>query len=142
MQEHFERLERMHIKSPINNLLNSKIKIKQGETKLNFKTNKDMNNALNKIHNAYKFMALEVAAFFAANSLIEDVLVSTKSFEILFSKPTTSNELIAFAKFSEKSMGNYIISIDLYDTKKNLVAKAKGVFRRSKNILKDIKNYQ
>jgi len=142
MQEHYERLERMHSKSSINNLLSSKIKISQGQVELKFKFKKDMNNALDKIHNAYIFMALEAASFFAANSLIEDVLVFTKSFEIIFSKPASGRELIAKGTFMEKSMGNYIISAELYDPGNKLIAKAKGIFRRSKNLLEDIKNYQ
>ncbi len=142
MQEHYECLERMHSKSPINNLLNSKIKISQGVAELNFKIQKPMNNALKNIHNAYIFATLESAAFFAANSLIEDVLVFTKSFEIIFSKPVSSGELIAKGIFMEKSMGNYIISAELNDQENKLIAKAKGIFRRSKNLLEDIKNYQ
>ena len=142
MQEHYGRLERMHSKSPINNQLSSKIKISQGQVELKLKVTKDMKNGLNQIHNAYIFMALESVAFFAANSLIEDVLVFTKSFEIIFSKPASGGELIAKGIFMEKSMGNYIISAELYDPGNKLIAKAKGIFRRSKNLLEDIKNYQ
>ena len=142
MQQHYDSLEKMHLNSPINELIKSKINISQGKSEISFKNSTSMRSALDNIHNAYIFMALEAAAFFAANSLIEDVLVSTKSFEIIFSKPTNSEELIAKGTFEEKSMGNYIISAELFDLDEKLIAKAKGVFRRSKNLLEDIKNYQ
>jgi len=142
MQKHYDGLEKMHLKSPINDLIKSKINISQGKAQVNFKNSIAMRDALGNIHNAYIFMGLEEAAFFAANSLIEDVLVSNKSFELIFSKPTKSVELIAKGKFEEKSMGNYIISAELYDQDEKLIAKAKGIFRRSKNLLEDIKNYQ
>ena len=142
MQKHYDGLERMHSKSTTNKTLNSKIKISQGEAELNINTNIAMHNAIKEIHNAYYFMALETASFYAANSLIEDVLVFTKTFEMIFSKQTTSDKLIAKGKFNEKSMGNYIITAELYDNKNNLIAKGKGTFRRSQNLLEDIKNYQ
>ena len=85
-------------------------------------------------------MTLESAAFFAANSLIEDVLVFTKSFEINYKKTTQSKKLKASAKFVEKSMGNYFIIVELTENK-NLIARGKGVFRRSKTLLENIKNY-
>lgn len=141
MKKHYEGLERLHLKSVTNNTLKSNIKISQGEAELTFNSNKLMHNALKEIHNAYYFMALETVSFYAANSLIEDVLLFTKSFEITFSKKTTSDKFIAKGKFNEKSMGNYIITAELYDFKDNIIAKGKGIFRRSKNLLEDIKNY-
>ena len=85
-------------------------------------------------------MAVESAAFLAANSLVEDVIVSAKSFEINYLKPTNSKKLNVSAKFVEKSMGNYYILAELRDNK-NLIVRAKGVFRRSKKSLENIKNY-
>ena len=99
-----------------------------------------MHNETKEIHNAYLFMAVESVAFLAANSLVEDVMVSAKSFEINYLKPTNSKKLNVSARFVEKSMGNYYILAELRDNK-NLVVRAKGVFRRSKKSLENIKNY-
>ena len=140
MKEHFSKLEQMFSHSQINKTLNAEIKINQGTSEIIFKTNKSMHNETKDIHNAYISLSLESAAFFAANSLIEDWLVFAKSFEINYLKTTQSKKLKANAKFVEKSMGNYFIIAELTENK-NLIARGKGVFRRSKTLLENIKNY-
>tara|TARA_B100000131_G_C18118881_1_gene612164 strand:+ start:2573 stop:2998 length:426 start_codon:yes stop_codon:yes gene_type:complete len=140
MKEHYSKLEYMFCHSPINKTLNAEIKINQGTSEIIFTATKSMHNEIKDIHNAYISMTLESAAFFAANSLIEDVLVFTKSFEINYLKTTQSKKLKASAKFVEKSMGNYFIIVELTENK-NLIARGKGVFRRSKTLLENIKNY-
>ena len=85
-------------------------------------------------------MAVESAAFLAANSLVEDVLVLAKSFETNYLKSTMNKKLNVNAKFIEKSMGNYVNLVELTENK-NVIVRAKGVFRRSKKSLENIKNY-
>ncbi len=140
MKEHYKKLERMFSKSTVNKTLQAKIKINQGTSELNFSTNASMHNEIKSIHNAYLFMAIESAAFLAANSLVEDVLVLAKSFETNYLKSTINKKLNVNAKFIEKSMGNYVILVELTENK-NVIVRAKGVFRRSKNSLENIKNY-
>ena len=140
MEEHYNKLENIFSKSSINKVLNAEIKINQGFSELIFTTNNSMHNEIKEIHNAYISMALESAAFFAANSLIEDVLVFAKSFEINYLKTTQGKKLKSSAKFVEKSMGNYFILVELTENK-NLIARGKGVFRRSKTLLENINNY-
>ncbi|MAS63373.1 MAG: hypothetical protein CMA34_06975 [Euryarchaeota archaeon] len=140
MKEHYKKLERMFSKSTINKTLQAKIKINQGTSELNFSTNTSMHNESKNIHNAYLFMAVESAAFLAANSLVEDVLVLAKSFETNYLKSTMNKKLNVNAKFIEKSMGNYVILVELTENK-NVIVRAKGVFRRSKKSLENIKNY-
>ena len=142
MEKHFDKLEKMYSNSNLNKILEGKIEISQGESILNFHFRKNMQSETKNIHNAYNFMSMENVAFYAANSLIEDVLVSTRSFEVSFFKPTNSKKLTAKAKFIEKSMGNYIISTELLDHNGIVISKGKGIFRRSKTLLKNIKNYQ
>ena len=142
MKEHYEKLESMYVDAPFNKLIKSTINIDQGICSIEMKIKKDMHNAMNSMHGAYYFMLLDNAAFFAINSLIEDVSVLTKSFEIDFLKPVKSGKLVAKAKFIEKTMGNYIALAELYDDQKNLIGKGKGIFRRSKHQLKEINNYQ
>jgi len=132
----------MYVSAPFNKSIKSSIKIIQGECSVEMKIQKNMHNAGDSMHGAYYFMMLDNAAFFAINSLVEDVLILTKSFEINFLKPIKSGKLIAKAKFSEKTMGNYIAIAELYDDQENLIGKGKGIFRRSKLQLENINNYQ
>lgn len=141
MSEHYKKLENLFLKSSINEILDAKIKITEGATEIHLTKKEFMHNEIEPIHSAYIFMVLESSAFFAANSLIEDVSIVSKSFEILYVRNLESKIYTAKAKFLEKSMGNYIISSELYDEKGNLITKAKGVYRRSKKSLKNIKNY-
>ena len=132
----------MYVSAPFNKSIKSSIKIIQGECSVEMKIQKNMHTAGDSVHGAYYFMMLDNAAFFAINSLVEDVLILTKSFEINFLKPIKSGKLIAKAKFSEKTMGNYIAIAELYDDQENLIGKGKGIFRRSKLQLENINNYQ
>ena len=142
MKGHYKKLESMYMGAPFNKSLKSSIKISQGECSVEMKIQKNMQNAGDSMHGAYYFMMLDNAAFFAINSLVEDVLIITKSFEINFLKTVKTGKLIAKAKFSEKTMGNYIAIAELYDDQENLIGKGKGIFRRSKLQLDKINNYQ
>tara|TARA_B000000532_G_scaffold8456_1_gene6359 strand:+ start:18366 stop:18794 length:429 start_codon:yes stop_codon:yes gene_type:complete len=140
MKEHYNKLANLFSKSTINKTLQAEVIISQGKSEFIFTTTAIMHNEIETIHNAYLFMAAESAAFLAANSLVEDVMVLAKSFEINYLRPTSSKKLNVSAKFIEKSMGNYYILVELTENK-NLVVRAKGVFRRSKKPLENIKNY-
>jgi len=142
MKDHYRRLEKMYASAPFNKSINSTIKITQGECMVEMDIKKNMHHAGNAMHGAYYFMLLDNASFFAINSLVEDVFILTKSFEIDFLKPVKSGKLIAKAKFIEKTMGNYIALAELYDDQNNLIGKGKGIFRRSKLQLDNINNYQ
>ena len=140
MKEHYNKLANLFSKSTINKTLQAEVKISQGKSEFIFTTTAIMHNEIEMIHNVYLFMAAESAAFLAANSLVEDVMVLAKSFEINYLRPTSSKKLNVSARFIEKSMGNYYILVELTENK-NLVVRAKGVFRRSKKPLENIKNY-
>ena len=140
MKEHYNKLANLFSKSTINKTLQAEVIISQGKSEFIFTTTAIMHNEIEMIHNAYLFMAAESAAFLAANSLVEDVMVLAKSFEINYLRPTNSKKLNVSANFIEKSMGNYYILVELTENK-NLVVRAKGVFRRSKKPLENIKNY-
>ena len=142
MSKHFQKLENLFLESPLNKTLESEIKIDEGFAEIKFTRKDFMHNETYHIHPAYNFMALESAAFFAANSLIEDVSIFSKSFEVIYLKNSRSINYVAKARFLEKSMGNYIISSELYDDNTNLISKAKAVYRRSKLSLNNIKNYE
>tara|TARA_Y100000588_G_C14102902_1_gene859614 strand:+ start:190 stop:618 length:429 start_codon:yes stop_codon:yes gene_type:complete len=142
MSKHYTKLENMYTKAPFNKFLKSSIKIDQGVCEIIMKIKNEMHNEIKTMHNAYYFMLLDNSAFFAINSLVEDVIISTKSFEIDFLKPIQSGDLIAKAKFVEKTMGNYIASAKLFDQENNLIGKGRGIYRRSKQQLNQINNYQ
>tara|TARA_X000000368_G_C22864944_1_gene638258 strand:+ start:36 stop:464 length:429 start_codon:yes stop_codon:yes gene_type:complete len=142
MTSHYQKLQNLFLNSRINKTLDAQIKIGEGISEISFSKKEFMHNEVKEIHSAYCHMALDSSAYFAANSLIEDVSTMVKSFEIIHVRPSKSKKFIAKGKFLEKSMGNYIISSELFDDDENLICKAKGVFRRSKNSLKEINNYE
>ena len=113
MKEHYQKLINLFSKSSVNKTLKAEIQIGQGNSEFSLSTNSMMHNETKEIHNAYLFMAVESAAFLAANSLVEDVMVLAKSFEINYLKSTKSKKLKVNAKFIEKSMGNYYILVEL-----------------------------
>ncbi len=81
-EEHFRKLERMYARAPINEYFVPELHVREGSTELLLPVKRDFFHAAQGVHGAVYFKALDDAAFFAVNSLVEDVFVLTVSFTI------------------------------------------------------------
>ena len=139
--EHYLRLEKMYHTAPFNLSLNSTIIVNDGKSTVKARAEESMHHAGNLMHGAYYFMLLDNATFFAANSLVKDVLLLTQGFEIEFLHPVSKGELVCQGTFKEKRMGTYIATGELFNGKGELVGLGTGKFRRSKIMLNSISKY-
>ena len=139
--EHHLRLERMYHTAPFNLTLNSSITIHDGKSTVKARVEDYMRHAGDLMHGAYYFMLLDNATFFAANSLVRDVLLLTQGFEIKFLHPVVKGELVCEGSFKEKRMGTYIATGELFNENGDLVGLGTGRFRRSKIMLNSISKY-
>jgi len=78
MQTHFKKLERMYLSAPINKEIYKgiTIDISNEKAELSFKISQPFFHAANAIHGSVYFKMLDDAAFFAVNSIVEDVFVT------------------------------------------------------------------
>ena len=84
------------------------------------------------MHGALYFFALDNSAFFAANSLVEDVFVLTTSFTTYFTRPVSEGIVTAIGKVVDKKRSQFICESVLYDANDKDIARASGIFVRSK----------
>jgi len=78
MSEHFRKLERMyHDHAPINDFFDPDLTIEAGRATLELPVSEKLHHPAGGVHGTAYFKALDDAAFFAVNSLVEDVFVLT-----------------------------------------------------------------
>ena len=129
---HYRRLERAYHGAPCNVPLNLRLTVSEGAAEVCLATSSSMHHAAGAVHGAFYFKVLDDAAYFAANSLVEDALVLTASFSLEFLRPVSSGELQASGRV--RRLGNNLIfaESELRDADGNELAVGRGTFARSK----------
>ena len=141
MSEHYKKLERMYLAGPINDLFKPTIVVGDRTSEISIEVNPQFFHAANALHGSVYFKMLDDAAFFAANSIVEDVFVLTGHFEIKLLRPVTGGELIATGRVTNE--GEKIeASAELKNDQGKLVAVGKGLFVRSKLALNELESYK
>ena len=97
MNEHFGKLERMYLDANINKqtFTTTTVSITKGQAEIGLTVEPKYFHALGAIHGSVSFKLLDDAAFFAVNSIVEDVFVLTKSYEIHFIRPVVEGKIRA-----------------------------------------------
>ncbi|MCK4507996.1 MAG: PaaI family thioesterase [Desulfuromonadales bacterium] len=134
-QEHFRKLERMYASAPINEFYKPNLEISEGEAVLEFAVQKKFFHAAGAIHGSVYFKALDDAAYFAANSLIEDVFVLTSNFNIYLLRPVSSGRIRAVGRVVNQTKKLLIAEAILYDEQGREVARGSGSFMHSQMAL-------
>jgi acyl-coenzyme A thioesterase PaaI-like protein len=75
---------------------------------------------------------LDDAAFFAVNSVVQDVFVYTVSFNVQLLRPVSDGIITSTGELKFKSKNLFIADSILVDDKNKLVGKGSGSFMRSK----------
>ena len=70
--EHYTALERMYLSAPINSFYSPEIWISHGEAEIAIPVKPEFFHAAAAVHGSVYFKLLDDAAFFAANSLIDE----------------------------------------------------------------------
>ena len=94
------------------------------------------------MHGALYFLALDNAAFFAVNSLVEEVFVLTTSFTTYITRPVSEGVATACGKVVNRNRTQFIAESVLYDSNEREIARANGIFVRSKMPLSAEIGYQ
>jgi len=140
--EHYVKLENMMHSAPIVQLTGARVAVKKGEARINLPVRKDFFHAAGALHGSLYFFALDTAAFFAVNSLIEDVFVLTTSFTTYITRPVSEGIVKAIGKAVYQNRSQLIGESVLYDSNDNEIARGNGIFVRSKILLSDKIGYK
>ncbi len=131
-EEHFRKLERMYAQAPINEYFRPRLAVDEGRTELTMRVQRTFFHAADGVHGAVYFKVLDDAAFFAVNSLVEDVFVLTVSFNIYFTRPMAAGELRAKGRVVHASRRLFIAEAEATDSQGHVVARGSGTFMKSR----------
>ena len=131
---HFRKLERMYLFAPVNIEVyrGITINISQEKAEITLPIEEKYFHAAHAIHGSVYFKMLDDAAFFAVNSIIEDVFAYTVSFNVQLLRPISSGIIKSVGELKFKSNNLFIADSTLYDENGKLAGRGSGNFMRSK----------
>ncbi|MEM0940037.1 MAG: PaaI family thioesterase [Bacteroidota bacterium] len=143
-EEHFRKLERMYLSANINEHIydSTTVKIGYETAEIGLTISKKYFHALGKIHGSVYFKLLDDAAFFAVNSIVEEVIVLTTHFNIQFVRPINRGVVKAFGKVKFKSKNLFVAASSLRNEQGKEVAFGVGNFMKSNVALSEEIGYQ
>lgn len=132
MTDHHRKLERMyHDHAPINDFFDPELAISDGTARLELPVSEKLYHPGNAVHGTAYFKALDDAAFFAANSLVEDVFLLTTQMNLYLTRPVSEGSMVAHGEVLQDNPGQYIAEAVLEDDDGNQLARATATFVRS-----------
>jgi len=132
LQAHCEKLERMYVNARCNDYYDPGIRIEEGAAEVVIPIDEKLFHAGGAVHGSAYFKALDDAAFFAVNSLVDDVFVLTVDFHVSLTRPISSGQMIARGRLVGTSGESFIAESVLADAEGNELGRGEGAFVRSK----------
>ena len=134
-EEHYRKLERMYLSAPVNAYYAPSIRVSEGRAEVTIPVRHDLHHAAHAVHGVAYFKVLDDAAFFAANSLVEDVFVLTTSFNVYFTRPVTEGEMRATGRVVHQSRRLLIAESHVVDSEGREIGRGSGTFMPSRTAL-------
>jgi uncharacterized protein (TIGR00369 family) len=129
--EHFEKLKRMYELGPINHFFRPTLTVEDGRAEIVMEVDERLHHAAHAAHGAVYFKMLDDAAFFAVNSLVEDVFVLTVEFNIYLLRPVSAGRITAVGRMVHRGRQFFVGNAELKDERDRLLAHGSGSFMPS-----------
>lgn len=130
--EHYRKLEALYRSAPINAFYEPAIEVSEGAARIEITARSAFWHAAHAVHGSVYFKALDDAAFFAANSLIDDAFVLTVSFHVHFLRPLTTGLMTATGRVLMSSRRLMVAEATLVDDDGRDIGRGSGTFARSR----------
>ncbi len=136
MQEklHYRKLENMYLKGAyINTAIYETTDLKVGDESatISLQVIPKYFHAAGALHGSVYFKLLDDAAFFAVQSLVDDVFVLTTTFNIHLLRPVVSGLILSEGKVQFKSKQLFVAESKLFNQEGKLLATGTGEFVKS-----------
>jgi uncharacterized protein (TIGR00369 family) len=131
-QEHFRKLERLYQRALCNEYYAPVLTVSEGASEVIIPVRRQFFHPGGAVHGSVCFKALDDAAYFAVNSLVEDVAVLTVSFTVHFMRPVSGGQLKATGRLTHASERLFFAESTLTDSANQILAGALGTFVRSR----------
>ncbi len=142
-ETHYRKLERMYLRSNVNTMIydTTQVLIDHETAEISIEVTEKYFHALNAMHGSVYFKLLDDAAFFAVNSIVEDVFVLTTSFNIHMVRPASQGRIKSVGKLKYASKNIFMATSTLYNQEGKEIGFGTGNFSRSKVQLADVPLY-
>jgi uncharacterized protein (TIGR00369 family) len=131
-ENHYTKLSNLYKNHPLNEFYKAKITISDKNAIVTLPLRAEFHHAADAVHGSVYWKLLDDSAFFAVNSIVEDVFVLTAFFTIYLTKPISTGTLIAKGKLVNSTRSQYIGESILFTDKDEEIARGNGVYIRSK----------
>lgn len=141
-EAHYRALESLYAAAPINDLFKSRLEIsREGEARIHFEIEPSHYHAAGAAHGTTYFKMLDDAAFYAANSLVNDFFLLTTAFNLLLTRPLKAGPIIAEGRWVNGRRRVLVADARLIDAEGEEVARGTGTFMRSRIPLAKLPGY-
>jgi len=141
-ERHYRALEQLYASAPINQKFNSQLLIEgEGRSSIKFKIDESSFHAAGAAHGTIYFKMLDDAAFYAANTLATDRFLLTTSFNLHFTKPIRTGEVIAEGRWISGKRRVFVAESRLVDGEGDEIGRGTGTFMRSRIALSSLDGY-
>ncbi len=133
VEKHFRRLEKMYLKSNVNQNLyeSTEVLIENKKATISIEISDKYFHALGAIHGSVYFKLLDDAAFFAANSVVTDKFLLTSNFNINLIRPANKGRIMAIGELNFQSKNLFIANASLRNEQGKEIAFGTGHFMKS-----------
>lgn len=130
---HYKKLERMYLNANLNTMIydSTTCRISHESSEIGLDISEKYFHALGAIHGSVYFKLLDDAAFFAVNSIVEDLFVLTTSFHINLIRPVNEGKLKAVGKVVSRSKSLFVAESSLFNDAGKKIAFGTGNFVKS-----------
>src|SRR4029078_2074390 len=104
----------------------------EGVAEIRIDIRREFHHAANAVHGSVYFKMLDDAGFFAANSVVDDVLVLTSDFSLHLFRPVSEGTLVAKGKLVNAAKRIFVADAELFDSQGHLIAHGVGSYARSR----------
>ena len=142
-QVHYRALEALYRSAPVNSLFDSRLEVLgEGRTRLYFSVDEHCHHAAGAAHGTIYFKMLDDAAFYAANSLVSDRFLLTTAFNLHFTKPIRTGEVVAEGRWISGRRRVFVAEANLVDGEGEEIGRGTGTFMRSHIPLSSLPGYR
>jgi uncharacterized protein (TIGR00369 family) len=140
---HFRALESLYCSAPINGGFRSQIEIAgAGVARIRFQVDAAHFHAAAAAHGTLYFKMMDDAAFYACNSTVSDRFLLTTAFNLVFSRPLKTGEVVAEGRWISGRRRVLIGEARLVDSSGEEAARGTGTFMRSHIPLSSLPGYR
>ena len=140
---HFRALENLYRSAPINGGFRSQIEIAgPGVARIRFQVDAAHFHAAAAAHGTLYFKMMDDAAFYACNSTVSDRFLLTTAFNLVFSRPLKTGEVVAEGRWISGRRRVLIGEARLVDSRGEEAARGTGTFMRSHIPLSSLPGYR